>query len=233
MKKILSLFFAASFLIQTASAQLEFTIREETRPMTRGSFNALTIELPGTDIKEIQKSWRKFSGDYKAKTSFDKKSGELFTDNATIKEMSENTVDIHAKVEQTTTGTQLSVWFNLGGAYLSSAQFSDKYPAGEKMLKDFARSISGDLLEAEIKAQEKLLGNLEDDLKKLEKEKSSLEKEIKNQEENIKKAQEAIVKAQEGLGENSKNQGTKNQEISTQQKTVEDLKAELKALKKK
>ena len=231
MNQFFCTFLSLILLSQLAWAQKGVAIREETRPMSKGSYNALVMDLPGTNVKQVEKAWKDYIGTYKGKTSYDKKSSETFTDDAIIKDMSDNTVDIHAKVSETTNGTQLHVWFNLGVTFLSSKDFPKQYPAGEKIVQQFATTVSTDLLESELKEQEKLLKNLEDDLKKLEKDKASEEKEIKSQQEAIKKAQEAISKAQTNIETNQKSQGEKKAEIEAQRKAVEKVKDDLKKIK--
>ena len=215
-------------------AQNQVQIREETRNMSLGSFNCLVLDLPSTSKKDVIKLWEDHAKSFKAKkTSYNKKTDEIFSDDAILKEISPNTVDVYAKVNETATGTEISVWFNVGLNYLSSREFPQQYLGGEKVMRDFAGSLALELLEGELKTQEKALGNLESDLKKLEKDKSSKEKDIEDNRKAIQKAEENIKKLQEEVGANEVQQGSKKQEIDTQKTVVEDIKAKIRDAKNK
>ena len=214
-------------------AQKNPVIKEETKANSNGSFNALTIEMPGTSAKEVSKVWSRFVKKYKGRYKYEKKTNEHFLDDATIKKMSENTVDVTMKVEERgNEGAVVSVWFNLGVSYLSSKDFGDRYPAGEQFLMDFAKDVTSDMIEEELKAAEKLLKDLEDQLKKLEKDKNGLEKDIVNYEETIKKMENNIKEANEDIKENEEAQVKSTAEIEAQVKVVDEIKARLENVKK-
>ena len=142
MKK--QILFAVLFAAGTTWAFAQTAVvKEGNNSMSLGSYNSLSVDLPGTETKEVEKAWDKFLDDYKGKTKKDKKTGEIFTDNAVIKPWGNNTVDIYAKVTPSSSGkgalgNKLDVWFDLGGAYLGSSSHQDKYKYAEKMLQDFA-----------------------------------------------------------------------------------------------
>ena len=154
-------------------AQLNVAVKEETKAMSKGNYNALVALLPGTSIKDVERFWKQHLKKFKGKVRYERKVNEHVVDDATIKGMSDNTVDIYSKVEESgAEGVLLSVWFNLGASYLSSKDYSDRFPAGEKILLDFVDQVSVDLILDELKLQEKILKDRETELKKLEKEKS-------------------------------------------------------------
>lgn len=213
-------------------AQIESPITEETRANSKGSFNALVMELPGTSGKETNKAWGKFIKKYKGKTKFDRKSNEHFTDDAQIKDMSDNTVDIIAKIEERgDAGTVISVWFNLGASYLSSKDYSERYPAGEKMLKMFANQVSADMIEAELKAAEKQLKELEDQLKKQEKDEAQRTKDIEDYKNTIKKMEENISTAEGDIKKSKEEQAETKLTIEEQKKIIEDIQKRLDSVK--
>jgi len=170
MKKILTIMVLFAFAISTYAQ-----VSETSRSMSQGKNNALTISLKKTDKKEIEKKLEKFlKKNYDGKTKRNKKSGEIFSDNSKIEKMSSNAVDIYAVVDDAGDDTQLTVWFDLGGAYLSSAMHTDRFPAGEKLLNDFALTVSKANIEDELKSQKKSLGKLEGNLKDLEKDEKKI-----------------------------------------------------------
>ncbi len=232
MKKLLfAAFFVMSALLSSeATAQKELKISEETRAMSLGQFNCLVMQLPGTKKKDVEGAWGDYVKKYKGKTKSNK-SGEQFTDDATIKDMSPNTVDIYAKVVDLPNngGTELTVWFNVGLTYLSSKDFPQQYAAGDKLLREFAGTVSAALLAEELKAEEKKLKDFEEELKSLEKAKSGHDKDILNAKETIKKQEDNIRKSEEEIKANLKSQEDKQKQINDQKKAVEDAAARLKA----
>ena len=232
MKSLMLTLIAFICCLNYADCQIEASIKEETKANSKGSFNALVMELPGTSGKEVNKAWSKFMKKYRGKTKFDRRANEYMTDDATIKEMSDNTVDIIAKVEERgADGTAISVWFNLGVSYLSSKDHSERYPAGEKLLKLFANQVSADMIEQELAKAEKALKDLEDALKKLEKEKVQGEKDIEDYKATILKMEENILKGEDALKKNDEDQSKTSLSIEEQLKVVEEIKARLERIK--
>jgi len=218
--------------VTTVLAQIKIEIKEETKAMSKGSYNALVMELPGTNSKDVGKNWKKFSKKLKGKTRYDRKVNEYFTDDATIEDMSDNTIDIVAKVEERgAEGTAISVWFNLGVSYLSSNEYPDRYPAAENLLKKFANEVSAEMILEELKVQEKLLKEKEKEKDKLEKDKENLEKDIEDYKETIRKMEENIKQAEADITKNEKDQEGKATEIEEQKKIVEEIKARLESVK--
>ncbi|MCP4441322.1 MAG: hypothetical protein GY810_20645 [Aureispira sp.] len=213
-------------------AQIKVEIKEETRSMSKASANALVMDLPGVNEKDAGKAWSKFSKGFKGKTKYDRKGGEYFTDDATIKDMSDNTVDMVAKVTaKGEEGCEIAVWFNLGASYLSSKDYADRYPAGEAVMKSFANEVSASMIEEELKLQEKILKDMEGDLKKLEKDKATREKDIEGYKETITKMEENIVTAEGDIKQNVEDQGAKGTEIEGQTKLIDEIKARLEEVK--
>jgi len=219
-------------LVSTSWGQIDSPVKEETKANSKGSFNALTMELPGTTSKGVQKAWGKFIKKLKGKTKFDRKMNEYIADNATIEDMSDNTVDIIMKIEERgEDGTAISVWFNLGVSYLSSKDYAERYPAGEKILKEFANLVSADMIEEELKEAEKQLKELEDALKKLEKEEAQRIKDIETYRATIKKMEESIITAEGDIKKSEEDQGNATLTIEEQKKIVEDIQKRLDSVK--
>lgn len=231
MKTLLTTIFLVVAIAMSSFAQIESAITEESRANSKGSFNALVMELPGVSKKEAEKAWSRFIKQYKGKTKFDRRAGEYMSDDATIKDMSDNTVDIIAKIEEQGEGSRIAVWFNLGVSYLSSKDFGDRYPAGEKILKDFARTVSADMIEAELKEAEKLLKEQESDLKKLEKEEQQRTNDIEDYKNTITKMESNIKEAEGDIKEAKENQGKKQTEIEAQKKVIDEIKQRLESVK--
>lgn len=213
-------------------------IKEGNQSMSQGSNNALTIELIGTDAKNVSKSFEGFLKKYKGKTKFDKKTGEMFSDNALITELNgNNTTDVYAKFSQSGTNVIMTVWFDLGGAYLSSQMHAQQYPAAEKMLYAFAITVSRGLVEEELKKEQKKQKELEDQHKDLVKDQKNFEKDIENLKKDIENYKRKIAEAEQNI-ETTKNkiqetvkaQGSKMTEVDGQKEVVKAVEKKLKDL---
>ncbi len=221
MKTILSL--SAALLLFSISLVAQTSVERKT--MSEGIYEATVIQIPGLEKKDVGDLWTDFLKDfYGVRTKYNRKTKEYFSDDADISAIGlGNTVDIYASIEERGDGTELSVWYDLGGAYMSAREHSDRHLEAEKILLRFGLEAAKEQVRMEIKDQEKALGGLEGDLKKLENDKERLEREIE-------KAQEAIARAEKGLEENAQQQENKNAEIKAQEELIDATKRKLKDL---
>jgi Skp family chaperone for outer membrane proteins len=199
-------------------------VQEAEKPMSTGVENSLNIVIPDAKKKDVEKLWKKYVKPYKGKTKKSRKTGEIFTDDATIPELSANTVDLYAKITEVGDEVMFSVWFDLGGGFLSSYSHPDRYSAGEKVMLFFALEVSGKVISDELKEDEKLLKKKEKELAKLKKENTKLHQSIENYKQKIKEAEAAIK-------QNEANQANKEAEIAQQREKVEATNRRLEAVK--
>ena len=170
MKTIVAIFILLTIHTNTfAQTDFECKVLEENRTMTKGSANALTINLPNISYEKVNKLWSKYLKNFNEKTQYNQETGEYFSEKTAIKDMSESTVDLISKVyDNGEDGTTVSIWFDLGAAYLSLEQHPEGYPSGEKILKDFSLLFSADLLKAQLKEEKNKLSSMHDALKHIE-----------------------------------------------------------------
>lgn len=215
-------------------------IVETNSAMSQGSNNALTVDLPGVKAKEAMKEWESYVKQFDGKTKSDKKTGEIFSDNAKMKAINgNNTIDIYAKAVDNSTGATLSVWFDLGGAFLSSREHAQNYPAAEQIVQKFSLGVSRGLIEEELKAEVKKQKELEEQYKDLSKEKDKMEKNIKERENDIEdykkkieKAKADIEKTKGDIQTNVGKQKDKQKEVDDQKEVVKKVESKLKEFKK-
>ena len=233
MKKILFIATCLCFFTLLVNAQQQAKISEEIRSMSKGSNPCLVMELPGNNIKTVRKEWESFVKGYKGKTSYHKGVDEVFADDARIKEMSENTVDIYAKVVAKDPETlELIVWYNLGITYLSSNTHAQGIPIAEAMLREFSKDIFIELLKEQLENKEKEMKDLAKALKSLEKERSGFDKTIAGYEEDIKKIQDKVDVVEEKVDVNVETQAKQKATIEEQQKLMLDIERQIETLKK-
>jgi len=215
MKFLVAIIFAVSFM-PFASAQ----IMESAKPMSQGNNNAMTVTLPDTDVKVVEKEWEDFIKDYKAKLRKIKKSSEIFGDDARIESISKNTVDVYALVSERGDDTELTVWYDLGGAYLNSKDHPTQYGNAQKMLNDFSGIVSKTYIANILNEEEKKLKDLEKTLEDIEK---SQEDSLKD----IEKYEEKIVEEKANIEECKSKKEAAMKDVESQKMVVKKVKTQL------
>ncbi len=193
-------------------------VREEVRPMAMGTYNAFILPLPDTEEKLAKKVWEDFIKQYGAELKKVKKSEEYLADNALIPAVSEsnNPVDVYSRIESTKTDATLTVWVDLGGAYLDGNTFPEKGAEFTKILNRFAIELAREKTKIELENQEKELKKQESQLRKLEKDNTGYH-------EDIEQAKEKIKKAEANIEQNLRDQEASKQRIEAQKKLLEAI----------
>jgi len=195
-------------------------VSEGGKPMTQGTNNALTVTLNGISVSDAEKIWKNYIGPFDGKSKYNKKANELFVDNASIASVSPNTIDLYSKAEKVGNDVNFSVWFDLGGAYLSSIAHPDRYPAAVEVMKGYLREISRFKTNEQLKEEEKKLDKLNSSLKDLTRDKEGYEKDIK-------KAEDKITESKSKIDQNIKDQAAKQAEIDAQRSVIDKVKSDL------
>jgi len=221
MKKhfILTIAVAISFSV---SAQ-KIKVKESNEKIAGGSHNALVVNLYDISPSDADDAFRSYMKTYGGKRS--SQDGGVFVDNATIKDMGNNTVDIYGKAQGKKGDKEITyiIAFDLGGAFLNSSDHKDQYKVAEKIVKDFAVSTCKDIVEQELKVANKKESSLESNQKDLEKENRNLNSDIEDYKSKIKKAESNIAT-------NKSDQEKKKSEIEVQKKVVSDVEIKLKSI---
>lgn len=221
MKKNLLVLIAA-FSGLTASAQ-KIKVKESSENIGGGSHSALVVTLYEVSPSDAEESFRSFMKKYDGKRS--SKDGGIFIDNASIKDMSANTVDIYGKANGKKDDKEIEfiVAFDLGGAFVASSDHKAEYKIAEQIVKDFAVSATKEAIQNQLKIASRLQDDLEGDQKKLEHDQKKLEDDIVDYKDKIKKAEDDISK-------NKSDQEKKKSEIEAQKKVVDGINTKLKAV---
>ncbi len=225
MKKVLLLVLFLSSLMYV-QAQEVLQVIEAKKTMSQGVQNSMVVELRNVDETTAIKEWRNYVKKFKGKTKREKKTKNWFTDDAKIKTMSNNTIDIYAAFNEDKKYkvTTVTFWFNLGGAYISSELNPTQYGAALQFLNNYKASLDLVAAEEELTAQMKALKSLEDDLKKLEKDNNDYHKKIED-------AKKMIAEMEQNIDQNTKDQENKRAEINTQLQIVENAKEKVSRIK--
>ena len=220
MKKNLkvSLFTAALlFTFAAANAQTQFTTNKVRQFMSKGEQNGIEIILNGTKPEDAKDAIEKWGKKMKAKIVRDKKSPEIFIDNAQMPTVSANVVDMYAIVTPVDNGSKVTIYTDLGGAFVSSAAYGTQYAGLDASLKKFAKDQAIEVVEEQQKAEEKILKTLTGNLKDLTKDKEDYLKDIE-------KAKALIQQREQDIIKNDADQAAKQQQISIQQQIIETVK---------
>lgn len=195
------------------------------KTMSEGVYEAIVLEVPGLDAKDVADIWVDFVKDfYDTRSKYNRKTKEYFSDDAEIPGIGKgNTIDIYTSIVEKGSGAEVSMWIDLGGAYLSAAEHGDRHLEAEAMMMRFGLEASKESVRMEIKEQEKGLDDMMGDMKKMENDKSRLEREIE-------KAKEAIARAEQEIEQNVAAQGVKQEEIKIQEELIDATKSKLKDL---
>jgi hypothetical protein len=219
MKTFLTL--TAIALISISAYSQKIKVKESTENIGGANHSALVVNLYGINPSDAEDAFRSYMKTYDGKRSY--KDG-IFIDNATIKDMSDNTVDVYGKATGSKKDVDITfiVAFDLGGAFVSS-DTKDKYKVAEKIVYDFAVQTTREAIEAQLKDAKKAQSKLEDAQKDLESENKDLNSDIENYKSKIKKAEDDIVK-------NKSDQDKKKAEIEAQKNVVETIDTKLKSV---
>lgn len=224
MKQIYFIGIAILIFVTTGFSQRKIEVNETSFGFSTGNQHALYVTVFEATSKDVSKAWQKELRNFKGKVN--EKKGEVFADNAIIKDFKDNNaVDIYSRFEDTKDGnTKMYVAIDMGGAYLSSSDHPEKFKAMKKILFDFAKEMSKEVVKEQIKDASKVFSGFELDQKKLTRENEDLHKDIENY-------KEKITKAEEDIKTNLANQEAKKKELEEQQKVVDALNEKLKGIK--
>ena len=198
----------------TVFGQKKIKTAESSENIGNGTNNALVITIYEASASDVEKEWKSLMKDFGAKI-FSKK--EIFADNASIKMIVPNAIDVYARVEDNKDGSlKMIVAFDLEGIFLSSSQHPDQFKEAKKIVYDFAVNATKNAIGNQLKDAER-------ELKKLEKEQTSLVKEKEGLQKDIVSYKEKIIKAEEDIVKNNAAQEAKKKEIAGQIKMVGDI----------
>ncbi len=197
-------------------------VKQIEKKMSQGKQYGLQVFIPNVDKKEVINDWKKWSKNHDAKTKSVK--SEYFTDDIFLSGISNNTVDLYAIFEEKNDMLEMTVFFDLGGAFLNRGMHPDAFEVASTILHDFAVDEAKGVVEALLTAAEKDFDKLDKENEKLKKDKSELE-------DNIKAWQKAIDKANKDLKSNEDEQKKLAKEMADKQKEMDVIKDVLKGIR--
>jgi hypothetical protein len=195
-------------------------IDQEMKSMSLGLHNAIVLSIPDYDSKFANNVWRDYIKSFKGKTKKVKRSKEYFTDDARIMGVSTNTVDMYWIINSAGNGSTLTLWTDLGGAFLNSEEHSNEYEGMAVMLLGFEKQLNVENIKVELKAEESELKELEKKLARLEKLNDKYHKEIEDW-------KRKIIENEEKIEINIQDQGSMRMAIDKQKESVRGVEIKL------
>lgn len=225
--KVLSFTVVLILFSSALKAQTQFVTNEVRQFMSKGEQNGIEILLNGTREEDARDALEKWGKKMKGKVVRDKKNPEIFIDNAQIPTVSANMLDMYAVVTPADNGSKVTLFTDLGGAFISSAAYGTQYSGLEAAIKKFAKDQAIVEADKQVKDEEKILKTLNSDQQDLLKKKQGYQKDIE-------KAKALIIKREQATVINDATLASKQQLLSTQlisdEKLLKQLNSEIKGL---
>lgn len=187
--------------------------------MSQGQRAGLRVLITLSNAEQVEKSWKEYVKPFKGKTK-NAFRDEVFTDNAMITKMSENPVDIYAKVEDSANGTLLFAFFDLGGIYVSSSTNADKFAVAKNIVREFAALQVTQKLESKLAKEE---GKLLD----IATQRQDMEIQIEQMKLDLESLKDAIYKTEQNIKTTQARKEQKDIETKKQIEVVEQLKKDI------
>ncbi|WPR72182.1 hypothetical protein SLW70_03310 [Flavobacterium sp. NG2] len=197
----------------------DFTTMSVRKTMSQGTQPGIEIFIPKVSEDHIEDAIDEITKPYKGKTRKVKRSDEFYLDNASIGEISPNTIDIHQLLEKKDDGYNYTAYFNLGGVFLDNAYSPEKFAYANEIVKRIALKASELRMDEILKEEDKILRKLEDDKEDLSKDNEKASKDIE-------KAKDLVAKKEREIEENLKMIESKTADIESQRQKVDALQNE-------
>ena len=217
MKKIIT--FVVALMAFGAFSQVSV---EEKKVNLDGTKDGFYVSIPYGTLKQIEKELKDELKDWKGKY----KGGDvIFVDDCKLKEMGKNTFDVYAKIEENPDGgAYVSLAIDLGSAFLNSNEHAAQAKLIDARLQKFGVKAAKNVVDEEIKEEEKVLKERQKELEDLEKEEEKMKKDI----EDFKKE---IADTEKSIEEGKKTQEAKKGEIKDQEEKIKTVVKKKEAVK--
>lgn len=199
---------------------------EKKTSMSLGLQNAFYIEIPGAEKKVAEKTFNEMVKEY-GKLKENGKAKEYFMMASKMPSINGTSpVDLYAKFEEGKNMTTTYVWIDLGGSFISSEAHASQAASLKQFLYEYFIAVRKKVVGEELKGEEKILSNLERDLKKLKDKNEDYHNDIE-------KAKQKIAEAEKNIEKNIVDQELKAKEIDSQKIVVDKVVTKLNDLGKK
>jgi len=192
------------------------TVEEREMNMSLGKQVGFSIDIDGADLDVTKDIWKKFTKEI-GKSKRNKKAREHYIVGETVPMIAGATsLDLYMSFDERIGQTTASLWVDLGGEFINSNGHPKEAAGTEDFLKEFYLRVKEEVIQREMKEQEKVLS-------KLEKAQIKLQKKNKGYHNDIEKAKEKIEKAEKNIEQNLRDQDDQTIQIEQQKKLLEEI----------
>lgn len=158
------------------------------KTMSLGKQTGVYIEVEGGEKDDLKDLWEDYMKDF-GETKRNKKANEYYSEGVRVPVISSSSsVDLYAKFEEGRDQATAYFWA------VADGEFVDDSKGLQTFVEDYYIMARKEVINKEIKEQEKLLKNLDKDMGKLIKKNNNYHKDIEKAEDKIRKAEENIEK---------------------------------------
>jgi hypothetical protein len=193
---------------------------QETRDMSLGAQPALTLVIPGADVKFVSNEWKDFTKNY-GKLSKVSHGKEYVIANTHILDIGgANNINLYALAEDVNGGTKVVVWIQMEGQFIDASDSPKEYKSAVEFMEEFEHKVDVDMIALDLDAQQKALAKFEDNMAKLQHDNDALQKTIDD-------AKKKIADAEASITANLEAQETAQKEIDDQKALVDAVQKKL------
>jgi len=166
---------------------LSAQILEKESNMSLGVQTGNEVILTEIEAKDAAKLWGTyFKDEYDEKVKRNRKADEYYTTGARINSIfSVSKIDVYSKFEERGSNTVMTLWIDLGMAFVNAADYPTEYQGVLDLMEDFRVFARKFVVNEEFEAAEKELDKMKKDLDKLEKKNGRLHEKVADYETKI------------------------------------------------
>ncbi len=210
----------------------EIEVQEVQEKMSQGNKNGLTVNIPEASVDKVEDDWDKWlRKELNGNTSTN--SGEIVGEECENDDISDLPFVVYSKVEEKDKGTRLTVFVNLGGAYLNSNEHGDRFEVMKEQLTSFSKEVATEALEEKLGDAEDKLDDLTDKRDNYVKEKEDLQSDVEDYKEEIEDCKETIEEAKKNIEKNERKIKKYKKKKEDQQEKVENQKEKLEKIEER
>lgn len=192
------------------------SVDESSQSMSLGSQVGYTVSIDGADKNTTENVVKKYFKDH-GKVKNNKKAKELYSENIILPMVAgSNEVNLYLKFDERASLTSVTAWVDLGGQFVNGDEHPGEAKGMEQMMSEIYIAVKRQVIENEMKEEEK-------NMKKLTKELSKLEKNNKNYHKKIADAKKKIEENEGNIEQNLKDQEDQRIKIKNQQKLLDEI----------
>lgn len=193
-----------------------FTAKAITQDMSVGLKPGITVFIANVSEDNVEDAIKEVTKPFKGKKTKIRRSDEFFLDNATIDQISANTIDIHQIIIKGDNGYNYTAFFNLGGLFLDNVYSAEKFQYASSIVNSIAVKAYELHMKEVLESENKVLEDLEREKTKLAEGTEKLEK-------TIRKAKDTIKDSEDEIQNNIKAMESKTAEIEQQRQRIIQL----------